>query len=183
MRKSKSVIVLCVSVGLCLVMGLAGPAQGRGETTPLRFLKEQEQKHREVKGETYLGKVVVLTYPAYAVEPDRRYHPFLLELTDVIKTPLRKNYRLVLKGYSDNSGTAGANLGLSLKRAETLKKTLIEQYFMDGRRITTEGYGEADPVASNESAEGRALNRRVEIHVRGDVSEAVRFLQKEEEVK
>jgi len=44
-----------------------------------------------------------------------------------------------------------------------------------------EAYGEADPVASNDTMEGRERNRRVEIHVFGDVSEAVRLMGLEEE--
>ena len=74
-------------------------------------------------------------------------------------------------------------MGLSLKRAEKLKRLLMGKYYMDEKRITTEGHGEADPVASNATAEGRGLNRRVEIHVHGDVSEAVRFIEKQEEAR
>ena len=46
---------------------------------------------------------------------------------------------------------------------------------MKEARITAEGFGVEEPVASNETREGRGLNRRVEIHVYGDVSDAVRF--------
>ena len=65
---------------------------------------------------------------------------------------------------------------ISLLRARRLKMLLIEKYYMDEKRITTQGHGEADPVASNETAEGRRSNRRVEIHAYGDVSRAVRFI-------
>ena len=156
---------------------------GQIEVTPLEFLKKQELKNKDVKGRVYLGKVMTLTYPAYAVDADKKYHPFLLELTDVLKTPLRDNYMIVLKGYSDNSGDAEENLRLSRKRAAALKRLLIEKYYMKEDRITAKGLGEADPVATNETAEGRNLNRRVEIHISGDVSEAVRFTEKEEEAK
>lgn len=165
---------ICLSLLIAIALPAPVPAQ-TGETTPLGFLKKQEVLHRDEGGEVYLGKVMTVNYEAYALEMDPRYHGLVLELTDVIKTPLRKNYRLVLRGYSDNSGPPEKNLALSRERAEHLKTTLTRKYFMDGKRITTEGYGEKDPVASNESARGRSLNRRVEIHVYGDVSEAVRF--------
>lgn len=160
---------------------VAANSYGQTEPTPLRFLKDREIEHKEIKGETYLGKVMTLTYPAYAVEADNVYHPLILELTDVLKTPLRKNYRVVIKGYSDNSGPAQENMTLSAKRAEGLKKMLIEKYYMKEERITTEGYGEKDPVASNETSDGRRHNRRVEIHIYGDVSEAVKFIENRRE--
>ena len=126
---------------------------------------------------------MTINYQAYAIEADTGYHPFLLELTDVLKTPLRKNYKIIIKGYSDNSGPGRKNMTLSVKRAEGLKKLFTEKYYMREERITTEGHGEKDPVASNETAEGRRLNRRVEIHIYGDISEAVKFIEKQEEAR
>lgn len=175
--------VLTVSRVLLVFMffGGHGLSYGQTGTTPLGLLKERELKNKDADGEVYLGKVMTLNYPAYAVEAHEKYHPFLLELTDVLKTPLRDNYRIVLKGYSDRSGSPRMNLELSRKRSEVLKKLLIKKYFMKGEKITTEAYGAEDPVASNDTAEGRGLNRRVEIHIYGDVSEAVRFMDKLEE--
>ena len=164
-----------------LMTGGYGVTLAQTEGTPLRFLKEQELKNRDLKGSGYLGKVMTLVYPAYGVEPEERYHSLLLELTDVLKTPLRDNYRLVLRGYSDGSGSPETNRNLSKVRAETLKKVLIRKYYMPASRITGEGFGSADPVASNETPDGRGLNRRVEVHVYGDVSEAIRFVDKEED--
>jgi len=151
------------------------------EATPLEILQKQELKNRDSKGEVYLGKVMTILYPPGGVEADEKYYPLLLELTDVLKTPLRKNYRVVLKGYSDNIGSSLENMRLSVKRAERLKALFEKRYYFGGGRITTKGLGETDPVASNETEEGRSLNRRVEVHVYGDVSEAVRFIDKQEE--
>ncbi len=146
------------------------------DPTPLEFLKAREWANRDAEGEVYLGKVLTIRYEPYSVEAPEEYHPYLLELTDVIKTPLRSNYRLVLKGYTDTSGDRETNIRLSRGRAEALRQAIIEKYYMDGDRITAEGYGPADPVAPNDSSTGRSLNRRVEIHVYGDVTEAVRFV-------
>jgi hypothetical protein len=169
-------IMLC----LTLILLTAAPAFCFGmELTPLDFLKDQERRHRAQKGEVYLGKVMTLNYPTSAVEPGREYNPLLLELTDVLKTPIRKNYRLVLKGYSDAGETKGPDLRLSALRAERLKSALSQTYGLDGSRISAQGLGNAGPISRNETPEGRSLNRRVEIHVHGDVSEAVRFIESE----
>ncbi|MEW6669296.1 MAG: OmpA family protein [Thermodesulfobacteriota bacterium] len=167
---SKMLLVLCL-----LASNPGGILFAQTEPSPLQFLKEQERKNKDQKGEVYLGKVMTLIYPAYKAEPPQSYHLLLLELTDVLKTPLRENYRLVLKGYSDSSGSPEDNTLLSRRRADTLKKTLVRKYYFSESRITAEGFGASAPVAPNETPEGRRLNRRVEIHVYGNVSEAVRF--------
>ena len=175
--------IFFIIVATLVLASLQGVSYGQVETNPLQFLKKQEMKHRDMRGEVYLGKVMTMTYPVYSeVAPDK-YHLFLLELTDVLKTPLRKNYRLVLKGYSDSSGSADFNLKLSRQRAEALKRLLTRKYYMSGGRIAFEGHGADNPVAPNTTAEDRRLNRRVEIHVYGDVSQAVRFIELEEETR
>ncbi len=174
----------CLAISLCLclmlVHGLSGDCYSQIETTPLEFLREQEIKHKEIKGEVYLGRVVTLTYPTGVTDADNGYYPLLLELSDLLKTPLRKNYRLLLKGYTDGRGSLEVNMRFSRKRAENLKKLLVKDPYLSLKevRISTEDYGSADPVASNETAQGRRLNRRVEIHIYGDVTEAVRFVDK-----
>jgi outer membrane protein OmpA-like peptidoglycan-associated protein len=65
-------------------------------------------------------------------------------------------------GYTDSSGTDEHNQWLSERRATAVTDTLVRDG-VSASRITTRGYGAANPVASNATAEGRAQNRRVEI--------------------
>jgi outer membrane protein OmpA-like peptidoglycan-associated protein len=65
-------------------------------------------------------------------------------------------------GHTDNTGTDKYNLSLSKKRATAVKDYLVAQD-VAGSRLATQGYGESDPIATNETADGRQLNRRVEI--------------------
>ncbi len=173
--------VSCLLAAAVALFLAAGDGYAQSEPTPLSFLKVWEWANRDAEGTVYLGKVITVRYEPDSVTPPESYHPYLLELTDVIKTPLRSSYRLVLKGNSDTSGDREDNRRLSRRRAETLRRILIEDYYMDGDRITAQGYGSADPVATNDTAAGRGLNRRVEIHVYGDVSRAVRFRTSEED--
>jgi K(+)-stimulated pyrophosphate-energized sodium pump len=69
-----------------------------------------------------------------------------------------------LGGYTDNTGDANANLKLSGDRASTVKAELIKLGISDAR-LESEGYGQDHPVASNDSEEGRAANRRISIRV------------------
>jgi outer membrane protein OmpA-like peptidoglycan-associated protein len=68
----------------------------------------------------------------------------------------------MVEGYTDSVGSDSANQTLSGRRAETVRMALVDQG-VGRERIRSQGYGEAYPVASNDSADGRQLNRRVEI--------------------
>jgi len=67
-----------------------------------------------------------------------------------------------IKGYTDATGNDGINIPLSKRRAKSVK-TYLEKKGIAATRITSEGYGSANPIATNNTKEGRAKNRRVEI--------------------
>jgi len=68
---------------------------------------------------------------------------------------------LTLEGHTDSQGAAEYNRDLSQRRANTVKNYLTSSFGIATSRITAVGYGEERPVASNDSAAGRAQNRRV----------------------
>jgi len=72
---------------------------------------------------------------------------------------------IIVEGHTDSVGTEQYNLGLSRRRADTVRRYLVE-HGVAPARITAEGMGESRPVASNDTADGRAQNRRVELHVK-----------------
>lgn len=74
------------------------------------------------------------------------------------------NAGVQLDGHTDNTGDAVANKTLSQARADAVK-TLLQQNGVDAGRISTMGYGSEKPVASNDTEEGRARNRRTELTV------------------
>ncbi|MEM1359278.1 MAG: OmpA family protein [Bacteroidota bacterium] len=74
----------------------------------------------------------------------------------LLKAP---DYQVAINGHTDDVGNDDDNLKLSEQRAESVKAYLIEQG-VAASRITTQGFGESRPVASNETEEGRAKNRR-----------------------
>ncbi len=68
----------------------------------------------------------------------------------------------ILEGHTDSTGTTLYNKALSERRAQAVKAAFVRGG-MDTRRIRVVSYGEADPIASNATGEGRAQNRRVVI--------------------
>jgi outer membrane protein OmpA-like peptidoglycan-associated protein len=69
---------------------------------------------------------------------------------------------VLVLGHTDATGTHEFNQGLSERRANSVETYLVMNG-VTGSRLTTEGYGETDPIATNETADGRQMNRRVEI--------------------
>jgi outer membrane protein OmpA-like peptidoglycan-associated protein len=67
-------------------------------------------------------------------------------------------------GHTDSVGSDEYNLDLSQKRASSVAGYLLGQGVAPNK-VTSEGKGESEPVADNETEEGRAKNRRVELHV------------------
>jgi len=75
-----------------------------------------------------------------------------------------KGYVLEITGFADATGSVARNRALSQRRADTVIRYLVENHSIPLRRIVTPyGYGESNPVAENNSRDGRAQNRRVEV--------------------
>jgi outer membrane protein OmpA-like peptidoglycan-associated protein len=70
---------------------------------------------------------------------------------------------VLIEGHTDSTGDAGHNLDLSKRRAEALKAVLAAQFKIDASRLTTAGLGATKPVDTNDTPQGRAQNRRVEL--------------------
>ena len=84
----------------------------------------------------------------------------------------RSKKPVLVEGYTDNVGTLDYNQQLSEARATAVGYALVARgVAMD--RIRTKGYAYNNPVASNDTAEGRALNRRTEIVVRGETMDTL----------
>lgn len=73
--------------------------------------------------------------------------------------------KLLVIGHTDSLGPSDYNDALSKRRAETVKRWLVEDQKIDGTKIQTEGRGENEPIASNGNYQGRQLNRRVEFRI------------------
>lgn len=88
-----------------------------------------------------------------------QFHQHLKEVADFLKT--YTNTSVVIEGHTDNTGDAAYNKDLSQRRADSVRDYLIRNFGIDADRLTAEGYGEERPVASNDTPQGRAQNRRV----------------------
>jgi OmpA-OmpF porin, OOP family len=95
-----------------------------------------------------------------------RLTPEALNILNDVATTLQAypNVDVELEGHTDSIGSDAYNQGLSERRANSVKTYLVGRG-VDARRMTPVGYGEAMPIADNNTEEGRDENRRVELKV------------------
>jgi outer membrane protein OmpA-like peptidoglycan-associated protein len=87
--------------------------------------------------------------------------PVLKDIADVMaKNP---TWKLNVEGHTDNIGGAAPNLDLSTRRAAAVREALVSRYRIAAGRLTPTGFGESHPKETNDTLEGRARNRRVEL--------------------
>jgi flagellar motor protein MotB len=91
--------------------------------------------------------------------------PVLKEIADVMaKNP---TWKLSVEGHTDNIGGAGSNQDLSTRRAAAVRQALVDRYHVTGGRLAPIGFGASRPKETNDTLEGRARNRRVELARQG----------------
>lgn len=77
-------------------------------------------------------------------------------------------YNAVIEGHTCNMGPEEYNLKLSARRANAVAKVLTEKFGISMERITAQSLGESRPIASNDTREGRAQNRRIYAYMEKD---------------
>jgi len=157
-KKNKAVaIILGAAIG-----GVAGGLIGD-------YMDKQAAKIREdLEGAKVerVGEGILITFDSgilfdhdsYALKSETREN-----LNELAPTLIKyDDTDLLVLGHTDNTGTDEYNMTLSDRRASSVSNYITTKGVASGR-IDETGYGESDPVATNETAEGRELNRRVEV--------------------
>ena len=92
---------------------------------------------------------------------DEAAHEMLAKLAELAK--LYDDRRLLIVGHTDANGEAAYNQYLSTRRAEVIRDFLVQNFEIEATRLSVEGKGEEQPIASNATRDGRMANRRVEV--------------------
>ena len=85
-------------------------------------------------------------------------------LDNLAKTLIRTNAKIEVKGHTDNVGSEQYNMNLSRDRAKAVMEYLISKG-VDKEKLTYSYYGMSKPLATNDTEEGRIINRRVEFEI------------------
>jgi OOP family OmpA-OmpF porin len=130
------------------------PGTPRGTEVDARGCPIEKQAPIVLKGVTFEFDSSKLTMQA-----ENR----LDNVVDALQASSEVKFRV--DGYTDSIGTEQYNQGLSQRRVDSVRQYLIEHGISSSRITGTQGHGESNPVATNETAAGRAQNRRVELNV------------------
>ncbi len=105
--------------------------------------------------------IVYFDFDQYRIK--REYYPELDVVAGILKQ--NPNLKLEIQGYASNEGPVEYNRKLGMKRAEEVKKYLVERHKIDPARLTTVSFGEEKPAIANDTPDHRYMNRRVEFRV------------------
>jgi len=129
---------------------------------PIELTQEEVSSFRKMLDSINTNKVLTIGKPI-------QFKPDTAEIMDESKIELEKLakkmrwrfFKIEIRGHTANVGDSGSQYSLSMERAESVKKYLITQK-IKSKRLLVRGYGGSKPIASNNTAKGRAQNRRVE---------------------
>ena len=146
---------------------------GKDLERKLLFKQQQEQTIREVAakftedeanmvrdGDNLIIRLYGLSFPIGSSTIESQYYSLLTKIQEVIKK--FPNCKTTIEGHTDSQGTDDVNQTLSENRAKA-----VAEYLMANMNVTIpinyQGYGESRPIASNDTVEGRAKNRRIDV--------------------
>ena len=125
------------------------------------FSREEAQVTRE--DGNIVVRLIGLTFGSGESNISPAHRQLLEKLYDAIETFPRS--RVVVEGHTDSYGGNQANLKLSRFRAESIGDYLSTQLGLEAFRVSSVGYGQMRPIANNETSQGRARNRRIDIRI------------------
>lgn len=151
-----------------VIGGLAGAAIGGGigykldqQAKELQQIKDAEVRREQDRLVVTMSEAVLFDLNSAMLKPTA-----MDKLAQMAEVMVRYPENTILvKGFTDNTGTERYNQDLSERRAKAVKNYLILKG-VSAARITAIGFGETMPVASNATPEGRRKNRRVEIEIK-----------------
>ena len=134
----------------------------RVQVTEIRFPAPQPEtkiEHDLLKNRKAIIYGIYFDYNSAEIKKESE--PVLEEIARVMKK--NPDWKLSVAGHTDNIGGDAFNLGLSDRRAAAVKHALVDRFKINPDRLTTEGFGMRHPIDRNDTLEGRARNRRVEL--------------------
>jgi len=149
-----------MTVGLGLKYAFNGPEVAPPPAPPPPPPVAQAPPPAPVVKQKIVLRAVHFDFDKAVIRPDAV--PVLDEAVEVLKA--QGGVAVIVEGHTDSVGSEAYNKKLSLRRADSVRRYLVK-HGIPADRVTTEGFGESRPVASNDTADGRAQNRRVELRV------------------
>ena len=173
MGKKSIILIMMIFVSMLSISRSLTTTEMRENTIRINALelvkveKEQEQVKETPKKEIPKKVTVVMDERTLLFDFDKsvvkeQYIPILRNVIDYM---VENNYDVTIVGHTDSKGSESYNEKLAMRRATSVKEKLLELGLSPDRIVGLEARGELEPVASNETEEGRAQNRRIEFNL------------------
>ena len=164
-RKIVLVFILMMLFSLSLTARRLTTTQMRDNTIRINAMELDEHDITKVRGPKEV--TVVLDSRSLNFDFDKsnvkaEYYGILENLKSYMEY---NDYEVSIIGHTDSMGTDAYNIALGQRRADSVKMKLIEMGLSSDRIVSTSSRGEREPVSTNETAEGRAENRRIEFQL------------------
>ena len=173
MGKKSIILIMMIFVSMLSISRSLTTTEMRENTIRINALelvkveKEQEQVKETPKKEIPKKVTVVMDERTLLFDFDKsvvkeQYIPILKNVIDYM---IENNYDVTIVGHTDSKGSESYNEKLAMRRATSVKEKLLELGLSSDRIVGLEARGELEPVASNETEEGRSQNRRIEFNL------------------
>jgi len=133
-------------------------------------------------GKIYVSMSDKLLFKSGSYEIDTKGKEALAKVAGVLKK--QNTFNIVVEGHTDNDafispiGSVKDNWDLSVMRATTITKILVDENKLDARKVIASGHGQYNPVVKNDSPENKAKNRRTELILSPDLNDLYKILSK-----
>ncbi|MGD8808756.1 MAG: OmpA family protein [Gammaproteobacteria bacterium] len=148
---------------VALVQRLEAEARIREQFAAVEQLFDREEARVSREGNDIILRLVGLTFPSGSAELAPQHRNLLDRVRQAADVFPRS--QIVIEGHTDSYGSDETNLRLSRDRAAAVSAFLTSELGVPAFRITAVGYGETRPIANNETEQGRARNRRIDIRI------------------
>jgi len=128
------------------------------------FTQDQAEVYKQGKNLVIRLKTIHFPVGKDLIMPDN--YALLSQVRKAIRT--FSEPEVVIEGHTDSTGSAAINAQLSQKRAEAVRQYFIANGALEEQKMTAIGYGPERPLATNDTAEGRAINRRIDVIIKAE---------------
>lgn len=157
-----------------LIQRLAAQERVNEQFQRVEGMFEREEARVFRQGDSIILRLVGLTFDSGKAEIKPASFDLLTKVEKAID--VFPNSELIIEGHTDSYGGDELNQQLSQERAESVQQYMINAMRIPEYRLIATGYGESNPVANNETASGRAQNRRIDIVIKPNLDTAAQAL-------
>lgn len=148
---------------VALVQRLEAEARIREQFTTIESLFQREEARISREGNNLVLRLVGLTFESGSTEVAPDHYALLQKVAQAASVFPRS--QIVIEGHTDSYGSDDANMALSRARADAVSAYLADNFGIPVFRTSSVGYGETQPIANNETPQGRARNRRIDVRI------------------